>query len=520
MRCQLLASSAHRIPDERSGGPYFAAFCERYLRHTKGRWARQPVVFEDWQRDFWWEALELDPATGRRVYQEVGLGLPRKNGKSLKASAAGLYFLTADGEAEPEVYVGAGAKQQAGIVLKQSLNMARQSQRLQPYVNVQKYLIECPSNGGIMRSLASEGALQHGLNPSCNLLDELHAHKDSTLYTALTTGTGAREQPFTLWITTQGPEEDNLLADLYDQMWDGPGQLEQRSDGLVIYRHREAGVLIYWYGAPNDADPHDPKWWHAANPASWLREGDYLEREYRKLIGKGHLLEWRIYHLNQRMGVMDAWLDDGVWDKLARPGAAGWHGMDTALPVGVGVEKAPASNGGAVVVAQRQGDEVAVYAMHFDPQPSTGRVNTEAMREALRSLRRRFPAPMVRDPKTKRAVPGPAVAFDPWAFTESADTLEVDGINMVEFPQAAGTMGPASTMAYELASTGRLYHDGDPVLAKHVADTEALLTERGMKVTKGKKRANHSAVAMVMAVAMAMQEAPKPRRKPRQPVGF
>lgn len=95
---------------------------------------------------------------------------------------------------------------------------------------------------------------------------------------------------------------------------------------------------------------------------------------------------------------------------------------------------------------------------------------------------------------------------------------------MVDFPQNATTMGPASTQAFELVTTGRLRHDGDPVLAEHVANTTAILTERGMKVTKPRKvtpRKNDAAVAMVMAVAMAMQEAPRPFvRSGRIPVGF
>ena len=480
-------------------------------------------MFEGWERDFWWEALELDPVTKRRVYTEVGLGLPRKNGKSTQAAAAGLYFLTADGEPEPEVYVGAGAQQQAGIVLSQSLSMARQSPALAPYVKVQKYNVECLTNGGRMRALSSDGALQHGLNPSCNLIDELHAHKDSALYTALTTGTGAREEPFTLWITTAGTDDDNLLADLYGQMYSGPGQLEQRSPYLMIYRDRQSGVLIYWYGAPKEADPDDPAVWNGCNPASWLREGSYLAQEHRKLKAKGHSLEWRIYHLNQILGVEETWLPDGAWEaqRLGSPAADPWHGLDAALPIGAGVEKAPASEGGAVVAVQRQGERVLVRAQHFAAQQATGRVSVEAMRLALRDLRTRFPAPMMRDPKTRRPVAGPAVAFDPWAFTESADQLEQDGVNMVDFPQAASTMGPASTTTYELVTTSRLVHDGDPVLARHVADTVALLTERGMKVTKGKKRPNHSCVAMVMAVAMALQEAPVPYvRQPRRAVGF
>jgi DNA-binding CsgD family transcriptional regulator len=180
------------VPDALTGGPHFAAYCERYVRHTKGRWAGRPLIYEDWQREFWWEALEFDPATGLRIYKEVGLGLPRKNSKSTMASGAGLYMLDADGESEPEVYVAAAARNQAGIVMGQSISMVRRSplllDRLRPYRSLR---IECARNGGIMRSLSSDGALQHGLNPSANIIDELHAHKSAELYTALTTGTGA-----------------------------------------------------------------------------------------------------------------------------------------------------------------------------------------------------------------------------------------------------------------------------------------------------------------------------------------
>jgi phage terminase large subunit-like protein len=232
------------VPDALTGGPRFAAFCEHYVRHTKGKWARSPLLFEDWQRAFWWEALEVDPTTGLRVYNEVGLGLPRKNGKSVQASAAGLYFLVADGEAEPEVYVAAAARNQAGIVLGQSRRMAQQSPRLSRHVTVRTTLIECPRNGGVMRSLSADAALQHGLNPYANIIDELHAHRTADLYTALTTGTGAREQPFTLWISTAGVDGPGILSELHASMFDGPGELEERGS-LLVYRDRTNGVLIW-----------------------------------------------------------------------------------------------------------------------------------------------------------------------------------------------------------------------------------------------------------------------------------
>jgi len=79
----------------------------------------------------------------------------------------------------------------------------------------------------------------------------------------------------------------------------------------------------------------------------------------------------------------------------------------------------------------------------------------------------------------------------------------------------AAVMAPPSTLAYELITTGRLVHDDDPILAEHVANTTAILTDRGMKVTRSKHnstRPNVAAVALVRAVAMAMQDPPPPRR--------
>ena len=123
------------------------------------------------------------------------------------------------------------------------------------------------ATAGSCGRLSSDAALQHGLNPSANIVDELHAHKSAELYTALTTGTGAREQPFTLWITTAGVAGEGILAELFESMFSGTGELEDRGS-LLIYRDRVNGTLIYWYGAPRDADIEDPAVWYAANPVS------------------------------------------------------------------------------------------------------------------------------------------------------------------------------------------------------------------------------------------------------------
>ena len=502
--------------DPHIGGKRFCDYGEMFVRHTKGRWAGQPLVYEPWQRDFWYEALEVDPDTGLRIYNQAGLGLPRKNTKSTMASHAGIYFLDpqGDGENEPEVYVAAAARGQAGIVMGQSISMVLRSPHLREIFRPFRYRIECPYNGGVMRSLSSAAALQHGLNPSLGLIDEMHAHADQgALFTALTTGGGAREQPLTFWFSTAGAAGEGILSDLYESMFSGTGELEVRNGGtLLIYRDKLNGVLIYWYGAPKDADIEDPAMWRLCNPISYLQDCKYLGKQFAQLKARGALLEFRRYHLNQFLGTEDTWLPSGTWAATNSD-----LQLDVAHPVGVGIDRSPDGAQIGVVVAQKQGERVVSRAQLFGPE-ATGMASTEAVRVALREFRATYPLPQTADEKTKLPILGPAFAFDRVAFGESAEMLESDGLNMVNVPMAAATMAPPTTTTYELVLTGRLAHAEDPILAEHIANTTAKLTDRGMVVVRskhGSTRPNVLAVALVRAVAMANQDPPPPAKKYR-----
>lgn len=506
------------VPDDRTAGPRFARFCESYIVQTKGRWGGRSLALEDWQREFWWEALEVDPTTGLRIYSEVGLGIPRKNGKSTQASAIGHYLLVADGENEPEVYIAAAAKDQARIVFGQQRSMALRSPRLLDHEVVLRSLIECRRNGGIMRAVSSDAALQFGFNPHGNVVDELHAHRSGDLYTALTSGGGAREQPLTVWISTAGGGPDGILAQVIRQMVDGAGELEDRG-ALRIYRDRANGVLIWFFAAPRNADIEDPEVWRACNPASWLQDGSYLRKEYGRMQARGALMEWRTFHLNQFPDSEEAWLPAGAW-----AGCRDDVAMRPDLPIGIGVHRSHSGDAGCVVWAQRQPERLVIGQKLFSAEAATGHVSTEAMRATIRDLARQFPLAAVRDPKTGWPIRGPAVAFDRMGFQESAEMLDADGLNLVDFPQGAAHMGPATAIAHEAILTRRLAHDGQTQMAEQVGATVARLTDRGTVVVPNRRpgtRPNHGAVAMVMAVAMAHQETPT-AAKPKRPtaVGF
>lgn len=514
------------------------------MRQTKGRWAKQPLTFERWQQEFLNEAFEVDPATGLRIYHEVLLGLPRKNGKSTMAAGLSLYLLVADDEAGPEVYNAAGAKDQARVVFQQAREFVDASPTLGDYLVVKRFEIDCPENQGHLRVIASDAKLQHGSNPSGNVIDELWAHKTDDLYTALTSGTAAREHPFTLTITTAGFDEESPLGLMYGKALK-LADVERPTPFLTIARDRENGFLMYWYAVPDEPawDVQDPAIVKLANPASWVTPA-YLRREMNKPSMR--LIEYKRWHANQWTASEEAWIEGSAWDACLDPGMAleepqAEQPLVAVLPVGVGVDMGEVYDSTGRAIAQRQpclhrdhspevclGDVVVVrgrrWANPYPPGHSlrpAWRVSTEEVREDLRELHALYPVPMAK--KDKRIMPGPAYAYDPWHFRESAEMLEADGLNMVEFPQFASRMGPASEQLLELVKQGRIIHDGDPALRSAIIAVVAKWSPRGWVISKpkGSSKLIDLAVATAMAVSMAMLEAPKPReRKPRAAAGF
>lgn len=553
-------------------GPLLAQFAQAHIRHTKGRWRGQPVVWDDWQNEFWDEALEVDPATGLRVYQRVLLLVPRKNGKSTMIGVSCCYLLTVDGytdpssgewrpEGSPEVYAAAGSKPQAGIVFRQSKAFIEYSPTLRDVVRVRQYDMQCPENDGIFQVLSSDAPRHHGLNPSGVAIDELHAHHDDTLLVALVTATAAREQPLVVIISTEGVDDEGPLAAMVDDALKLPDQ-EQRRPGLIVARDRANGFLAYIYKPDDDADPEDPAVWAMVNPSPWVTE--QVLRSEKSMPGF-RLADFMRYHLNMRVPTEQPWLPPGTWSRLVARGQdedtpdlaaisrravtlpSGTYSddvvlakldmLDPDLPIGVGIDMGKMYDSTGVVVCQRQGDRALLVSRAWEnpwpdnhPAHDTWRVNQAEVRAYLRLLHGAFQAPMAnrevgrKGHKRLKPWPGPAFAYDPWHFSESAEMLEGEiEANMVEFPQYASRMVPASETFYELATTDRLRHDNDVVLARHIGNAVALLTDRGWRISKGKnpRKRVDLAVATAMSIAMGMADPPEIReRRRRTPVGF
>jgi phage terminase large subunit-like protein len=405
---------------------------------------------------------------------------------STLSSGIALHGLLATGENSPEVYAAAASTEQARIVFDQAKRFVEASPKLQDWLKPYRSVIECEANGGIFRVLSADGPLQHGLNPSLVVIDELWAHRNPELYYALTTGQGARENPLIVDVTTAGFDRKTVCHHVFEH-----GQRLQRAG---LHAMREERFFFQWFAAEQGANIEDRDQWLKANPSSWI-DIDGLERERKRLPPN----VFRRLHMNQWTEVEDAWITPAAWDRCR-----GYPVFDPLLPVYMAVDVGITRDSAAMVWGQWHGEDLHVGQLILLPEEQAEGFGVSDVRghvgEQAASLG------TVKE-----------VAFDPWSFRESAEMLADRGVPMVEFPQNSSRMAPASELLYEMVEARRIVHDGSEELRRQVLAAVAAPTERGgWRISKRKSRERIDAcisLAMVVDRAVSLKlEKPVRRR--------
>ena len=133
------------------------------------------------------------------------------------AAAIEIYMLMADGEGAPQIYNAATSKGQASLAYGAVWRMVRQSKKLSKYLR--KGLVTeraesgiiCDGNMGYIIPLSKQSDHLDGLDVHLCVLDEMAAAEDRSVFDLVRQGTGAREQPLFLAITTNGFVRDGLF---------------------------------------------------------------------------------------------------------------------------------------------------------------------------------------------------------------------------------------------------------------------------------------------------------------------
>lgn len=279
-------------------------FFERFLTHTKGRWAGQPFHLLPWQQFAVAMLFGWRRETGARRFNTFFCQVARKNGKTQLLAGLALAMLDFDGEPAAEIYFAATKRDQARLGFDEAARMVKSSPALKHRVTTLRANMHVAGSHSKAEPLSSDYNSLDGLNVHCAVLDEFHAHKDAGLFNVLKSATGARLSPLIAIITTAGFNVD------------GPcHQMMKGATEVLEGKKTDDALFPLVYTLDDGDDWNDPDVWVKANPSIGVTfNHDFLSRELTssKNHGGSMVVNFRTKHMNQWVRSSATWIDDDV----------------------------------------------------------------------------------------------------------------------------------------------------------------------------------------------------------------
>ena len=458
-------------------GEHFAWWAEQYCEQSVDVFAGQPLVLEQWQREFFDEALAVDE-DGNPVWSSVCAVLPRKQGKTTMLAAYAIWHcLEHDGS--PEILLAASSDRQAGRLFEAVASFIRRNDFLRSQFHVRDYageIARIDGQGKIMR-LSSDPERLHGYNPSLVIVDELHAWLAPRLrraWAALTTAGGARKSAQVFTITTAG-ESHTRDSGILGRLIDGnerQGDVEKNS-ALTVSRNFAGRTLVWKYEAQTN-DPHDTDAVKAANPASWITDEYLAKQAANPELSPDEFLQ--LHACVWTDGSRRAWIQRATWQSLEMPGLVVPDGAELF----VGVDSALTDDTTAVAWAWRIPDSDRIGVKCHVIGARRGVACHELVAE--RSMDPRIAIEVIQRLAKDHTIR--EVAYDPNRFELAARMLDEQGFRVADAWGKRANQTRAWAALFDNVQTGRIAHDGDLVLSEHVTHAEAEHTEFGWKVRK------------------------------------
>jgi phage terminase large subunit-like protein len=422
--------------------------------------------------------------------------------------------------AEPrgEVYSAASDRNQAARTFRELEAIILADPELTARCNIQRFakkieVLSGPGAGSIYEALSSDARKAHSLSPSFVVCDELAQWRNRELFDNLVTGTGARENPLVVVISTISSDPHHVLSELVHYG-------EQVNTGIID----DPSFVAFIYTTSMDCDIWDERNWYAANPALGdFRSLDELRKfaeQARRIPAKE--IVFRNLYLNQPVSSEARFIGRADWDTCsgdidlnALRGRPCWAGLDlsstqdlTAL-----VLYFP-EDGGAVVPffwcpadrldEREHSDRVPYRTWHkagYLEAPAGRAINRLAILHRLAEISSMFD---VR-----------GVAYDRWRLEDLAKLSADEGIELPLFKWGQGfaDMGPAVDALEAAILNGKLRHGRHPVMTWNVSNAVVELDPAGSrKISKNKSIERvDGLIALTMAVGLHAKE-PGPRQ--------
>lgn len=471
----------------------FARFCSGLVLEDG-----EKMLLEDWQRTAF--AAYFDGVPESLVI------VPKKNGKSSGCAALALWHVLTTPDAD--CVIVAASREQASLVSEQCAGIVRRTKALRGALRPMGVGREVRGIGKFagrrLKVLASDANTADGQRPTLAIVDELHRHRTSQLYSVLRDGLPARDGRM-VTISTAGefenPDEDDPHADPLARL-----RLAARALPLATpypqWRYVEARTEQFYYGEWSLWDGDDYENFElvkACNPASWITV-EALRQQYESQSMQ--LWQW----LRFKCGRWVSGGEDGVisavdWHACANPEV----GIPRGAHVFVGLDCARVYDTTAVcpVWASPSRDRIITCdAVVLRPPGGGAQLPVSEIAPTIVEMAARWSITVVYDP----AAAGGLVA-------EELDRL---GIDAVEFPQSPQGLAAASERLRALIVERKLTHDANPAVTSHVlAAVQRSVGAEGWRIAKPRRGGRHvdAAVALAMAAHVAL-ESPAPVNAP------
>ena len=215
-------------------------FITRYCHHYKGKFAPRRIELSLWEEAAIRIMFGIVDNTGNRQFREVFWLIGRKMGKTILAAGIATYMAYAAGEFGSEVYFLAPKLEQSDLCYSALEFNVHEEEELDEITHSTKYrgLVIAETNTTI-RKLAFTSKKSDGYNPMFYCADEVAAWPGVAglrQWEVMASGTGAREEPLGMAISSGGYENDGLFDELM-----------KRGTGFLMGNSREERILPLLY---------------------------------------------------------------------------------------------------------------------------------------------------------------------------------------------------------------------------------------------------------------------------------
>jgi phage terminase large subunit-like protein len=481
------------------------------LRHTKGEWKNQHFKLLDWQADLVKTIFGVIGADGYRQCRTCYVTLAKKGGKTSLAAAIALYLLVADGEFGAEIYSCAADRQQASLVYREAVMMARNCPALAKRLKIlesQKRIVYKHTDS-FYQVLSSEAYSHHGINPHAVLFDETHV-ADREMFRVMTHGSSdARRQPLHLFISTAGNDTHSIGYELHQKAIDiRDGRKIDHTFLPVIFQLDEGDS---W---------EDSSIWHKANPSlGQTFSVDSLTRACES--AKQNPAELNSF-LQLRMNIWTKqtvrWMPMHEWDKCAfnvdikaLEGRVCYGGLDLSSTTDITAFV-------LVFPPIDEDDKYSVLPYFWLPEDNVSlRVKRDHVQYDIwerqghlkttegNVVHYGYIESFIEELGTKYNIR--EIAFDRWGAVQMTQNLEGLGYTVVAFGQGFASMSPPTKELMKLTLEGKIAHGGQPVL-RWMMDNIFIRTDPAGNIKPDKEKATEKidgVVALIMALDRAIR---------------